>query len=405
MAYHKSFGEELYHARVSRGLTFGTISRDLHIRTDILQALENEDFSLIPPYSYARNMVNSYALYLGLDAKKLVENYSCAAQRNDPRFFTRSSRPDRNEAALRERQSRRTSSSSRHQQSEAQFQNRYSRTRANRVRHESNTSQTRRSQTARNTRQNNNESVNPLTVLANIAAALVYFIQSKLPSHKHIDVNHSIYSDSVPKRGITKKNIRQPFGVTNSQHNIMSAKNYGVKEKGLNVSALKLCLVIAGIIIILFIIINVLFAPPSSTQNSADTNSNSQSSMAISGLTDPGSSGTVEKETVVVPIAPTAAVFTYRIEDGQDCYLEIYVDDESTPSVAGTFTGPKNGTYDVTGTLTFVTSRPGVVTIKVDGTTVEMHDNNNDGVYEYNVNFSDILAAWKEANLPASESS
>ena len=45
-----------------------------------------------------------------------------------------------------------------------------------------------------------------------------------------------------------------------------------------------------------------------------------------------------------------------------------------------------------------MTSRPGAVTLKVDGKAVELQDDNNDGVYVYNMDFSEILAAWKEAN-------
>ena len=45
-----------------------------------------------------------------------------------------------------------------------------------------------------------------------------------------------------------------------------------------------------------------------------------------------------------------------------------------------------------------MTSRPGAVTLKVDGKAVELQDDNNDGVYVYNMDFSEILAAWKEAS-------
>lgn len=66
--------------------------------------------------------------------------------------------------------------------------------------------------------------------------------------------------------------------------------------------------------------------------------------------------------------------------------------------MATVLSGPKRGTYDVTDTLTFVTSRPNVVTLKVDGEPVELEDKKGNGIYVYDVNFNDILAAWKEAN-------
>ena len=49
MALNKGFGRQLRDARVSSGLTYGTISRKLRIRSDILQAIEEEDFTTIPP--------------------------------------------------------------------------------------------------------------------------------------------------------------------------------------------------------------------------------------------------------------------------------------------------------------------------------------------------------------------
>ena len=75
MALNKGFGRQLRDARVSSGLTYGTISRKLRIRSDILQAIEEEDFTTIPPHSYARGMVHAYASLLGLDADKVTDDY------------------------------------------------------------------------------------------------------------------------------------------------------------------------------------------------------------------------------------------------------------------------------------------------------------------------------------------
>ena len=75
MAVSKGFGDMIRDARLSQGLTYGTVSRKLRIRPDILEAIENQDFSKIPPSSYGRGMVNAYARLLHLNSNKVMESY------------------------------------------------------------------------------------------------------------------------------------------------------------------------------------------------------------------------------------------------------------------------------------------------------------------------------------------
>ncbi len=234
-------------------------------------------------------------------------------------------------------------------------------------------------------------------VFARAADTVAETVGGAFASRKKVDINHSIYVDRK-KGGFPKSRSQQSFGAMNSRQNIMSSQSYGIDSAKPVVKKIPLLVAAVAILVLLIIAANSLFSKPASSSSGSSGAASSSSSVAISGLTDPGSAGTIEKETTVVPIAPTAAVFTYEVADGEDCYLEIYLDGSSTPTVAGTYTGPKRGTYDVTGALSFVTSRPGAVTLKVDGKAVELQDDNNDGVYVYNMDFSEILAAWKEAN-------
>ncbi len=61
MATQMSFGAILREARERRGLDLTTAARRLRIRPDILRAIEENDFSRMPPRGYTRNMVNAYA--------------------------------------------------------------------------------------------------------------------------------------------------------------------------------------------------------------------------------------------------------------------------------------------------------------------------------------------------------
>ena len=69
------FGSQLRRARTRKGLDVNTVARRLRIRPDIIQAIEESDFDRMPPRGYARNMINSYAQLLGLNASEITRQY------------------------------------------------------------------------------------------------------------------------------------------------------------------------------------------------------------------------------------------------------------------------------------------------------------------------------------------
>ena len=69
---HMKSGMVLREARERKGYELATVARRLRIRPDILRAIENNDFSLMPPRGYTRNMVNAYARLLGLNPTEIV---------------------------------------------------------------------------------------------------------------------------------------------------------------------------------------------------------------------------------------------------------------------------------------------------------------------------------------------
>ena len=406
----QSFGQMLRDARVSHGLNIDTISRATVIRGYVLQAIEDEDFSVIPPATYGREAVHTYADFLGLDARKVLQLYSEAASeyelRNSGRRRVQGSNSRKNnERAPREGRDRYADSRSPRQR-QARSSNTGSTKRDSQRREQR---QNRRvEESKRNVRnpqrtQSNRHSDSALSVAGNVlggaASAVVSAVGGAVSSHKKVDYNHSIYADR--KQGGfpgSRSSKRIPNGYS---RNIMSTRGFNDRGNGSGRNILPFFIAVVLILGVLVVAAHFLFSKPDSvTASSSNTAASTSSStgVVISGLNDPGASGTVEQELKVVPIAPTAAVFTYVIDDGEDCYLEIYLDGGSSPSVAGVYTGPKKQTFDVTGTLSFVTSRPGVVTLKLDGQSVELTDDNGDGIYVYDVDFNDILAEWKEKN-------
>lgn len=171
----------------------------------------------------------------------------------------------------------------------------------------------------------------------------------------------------------------------------------------------KLPLIIGAVLIIVLAI--VLVSCINGKGKASDDAALNNDGTPITGVDDPAASGLDTGESqqpstqTAVPIAPTAAVFSYEVSDGKSAYIEIYIDGGKSPVVADEIQGPSNGNYDVTGTLEFVTTNPESVTCMVDGEKVKVKDKDGDGVYTYTVDFKKILKKWKEKNLKSDDSS
>jgi len=70
-----TFGERLAEARRIKGETIEEVSEQLRIRPSIILAVETSNFSHMPHKGYTRNMVSSYARYLGLDPSRITEQF------------------------------------------------------------------------------------------------------------------------------------------------------------------------------------------------------------------------------------------------------------------------------------------------------------------------------------------
>lgn len=68
-------GSTLREARVRRGLTLQQAEEDTKIRVRYLQAMENEEWDVLPGVAYAKGFLRTYATYLGLDPEVIVGEY------------------------------------------------------------------------------------------------------------------------------------------------------------------------------------------------------------------------------------------------------------------------------------------------------------------------------------------
>lgn len=74
-AFELKLGDELRGERASKGKTLLDVQRDLRIRADYIDAIENADASAFPFAGFAAGYVRSYARYLGLDADDVYRRF------------------------------------------------------------------------------------------------------------------------------------------------------------------------------------------------------------------------------------------------------------------------------------------------------------------------------------------
>jgi len=68
-------GSTLREARVRRNLTLQQVEEDTKIRVKYVQAMENEDFDIMPGPTYVKGFLRTYSEYLGLDPDVIVGEY------------------------------------------------------------------------------------------------------------------------------------------------------------------------------------------------------------------------------------------------------------------------------------------------------------------------------------------
>ena len=73
MAAH--FGEMLLERRRAMGMTIQQVANVIKIRPQIIEFFETENLAAMPPRGYAQGMISSYARYLGLNPRVVVDAY------------------------------------------------------------------------------------------------------------------------------------------------------------------------------------------------------------------------------------------------------------------------------------------------------------------------------------------
>src|SRR5947209_13964738 len=78
------FGDRLRREREMRGVTLDEIAESTKISRRSLDALEEENFDLLPGGIFNKGFVRAYARYLGIDEEQAVADYVAATQEQPP---------------------------------------------------------------------------------------------------------------------------------------------------------------------------------------------------------------------------------------------------------------------------------------------------------------------------------
>ena len=358
------FGSQLRRARTRKGLDVNTVARRLRIRPDIIQAIEESDFDRMPPRGYARNMINSYAQLLGLNASEITRQYldeQYAHQVNAARRNTRGTGFDmpksgRSAAARADAARMRQAHSSHYEVSGYErgdlSQPRYARPR-DRYRD------------------------------AERPGRRMYddYDSGRIMSRNEAERTYRTGGHRSSRRALGEEPILNAVASPAPSH------VFGGRFANLNLPLLG----IIGAVVVLVVILLVLFLMPKGS--SGDTEN-----MTVAASTEAESS---TESLVSNAPAPTSFTFSYNVNSGSTAWIEVYIDGEK--QIAQNIEGPSTKTFTTSGILEFICSDATGVKAVLDGKDYPLTPNEQ-GVIDIKIDFNDVLAAWQAEHSGVSSS-
>lgn len=411
MASSRSYGDILRRSRERAGIDVVTMARKLHIRPDILKAIESSDFSRMPARGYSRNMIRAYARQLGLDEMALSEQYLDEIHMYETGSSRVSRKPSGRSGGYPARDrgygtdsysdsrnlSRRAKS-----YSDDYYDDRYSRT----------SSYGRQSDRGRTSgqlgtypRDSYPEAGSRSRELSDrYRSSRPYQPSRSNPSRNFADsqersIRFSSGNASGARRVPQRSHLRdQDIVLPQNQHSYSDIYGGNSQSKASSSLNVPLMILIGIIAIAVIIAVVVLF-------NSGTKSTEEIPNIPIAGYTDTSEPVESVTQNTVAKAEPTSATFTYKIASGGRSWIEITENGSSKATFSGAVDGPKEETFTVTDSLTFRTANPTPVSLYVDGDEVKLTKSSGSDYYTYTVDFASILAQWREENDPLSASS
>ena len=329
----QNFGAKLKSAREASGFDLNTIARRLHIRPDIVQAIENADFQNMPALGYAKNMIRSYARTVGLNQNEICELY--ISEYNSYNRIEKISSEGTGKGISRKRSSR-TSFLDLSGDSDG-GSNRAS-TRSSRAKKTS-------SNYSRKTRKPNYDDV-----------------QSRRSKRDY-------YSNAGTKNHVKTKSMSSTYSLGNIPH--PSIPNVDFQK-----------LIVPAIVIVIVILVVLIFSlifgnKSSSSQDDVPT-------MPISGLTDTSNKDSSSSSSTQQTTKADHATFKVEVSIGQESWCIVTLD--GTTAFSDIISG-ETKTYDVKGQLQFETANSGPVKIYIDNAEQSLTADDTTGMYVFSYTF------------------
>lgn len=78
----ETLGQIFKRYRESEGLKIAQVEKDIKISHRMIEALENDDYRILPDELYVKNIIKAYARYLALDYNRLLSLYEASKGKN-----------------------------------------------------------------------------------------------------------------------------------------------------------------------------------------------------------------------------------------------------------------------------------------------------------------------------------
>ncbi len=349
----------LREARERSNLDLQSAARSLKIRPDILRAIEDEDFSRIPPRGYARNMTSAYARLVGLDPREITSLYLDAADQYESGRTADDTRTARSTDSSP--QTSRTSVSRR-----------------------------RASERGGSAARSGSGFLSGASSRTSSSGRSRGDVDGGRGRQRTARLDDSGYAGSTRRTRSTGESARQRRSSGQGSYPGFFSTLQGSSAGGL---PLRPILVVAAIIVVVIIIIVLVVLVSGRSKSAVEV----PEDVPISGLTDTSDdSDSSSSETSSKDAEPKSAKVVYEVDSGSSSWIEVDIDDSDEPEVQEVVGGPyTSDSFDVTGTLLFKTANPDAVKLLVDGEEVELTADDDDEYYSYTVDFPQILAAWR----------
>lgn len=398
----RPYGDILREERERSGYDLNSMSRRLHIRPDILMAIEQSDFDRMPAMGYSKNMVRAYARALHLDDRAITDMFLDQAHMHDVggnrRAGSRSGYSDRPASSRSRSYSRDLPERSSYSRGSRDRGDRYSNSRSLNMDAEPPSRSRRRSGYSREDARDRSYGRDGDYGEPN---------RSRPPERERTrERRGSGFSAGAFLQSIANRGNRQETKVGRSFDTIGSNPPYArnnVGGAGNTLASLNLPLLLLIVVALVILIIVVVIVTNGSTQATRDL-----PDIPISGLTDTsgsssGSDSASNDDDVVSPAdvqLPEAVDVVLEVADGQESWVEVYLNGSSSPKLAKVLKGPDTKIYEMNDkdkSIRIRTANPSALTVTVNDKPEEFTNEGN-GNYSFTFSFSDYLQQWKKDN-------